>query len=233
MVLANDEDQRQWGWPISDETLAQLFEKVLAQQPNSVGLDIYRDLPVPIGGGPGHEHLTQILSSKDNVFGIFKYQDTGTGASVNPPPALKGTERISFNDIPSDTGGIIRRGLLYVGDDTGVYEFFGLKLALHYLAQKGIVPQGDPNNPNALVLGNSTLIPMDENFGGYVQQDTGGFQLMLTYPGAPTGFRTISFTQALTADPETLSNWVKDKIVIIGVNAEATPDFVYTPFGLW
>lgn len=231
-ILANDDDQRRFGWPLPDDQLAQLFETVLAQQPNSIGLDIYRDLPVPIGGGKGYEHLTQVLTTHPNIYGIFKFRNT-IGASVDPSPALKGTERVGFNDIPSDTGGTIRRGLLYMGDENATYEVFGLKLALHYLIPKGITPQPDPSNPNALMLGKSSLEPIDPYFGGYVNQDTGGFQIMLTYPGAPSGFQALSFTQVLTAAPDNLRKWFKDKIVIVGVNAEATPDFVYTPFGIW
>jgi adenylate cyclase len=231
-ILANDDDQRRWGWPLPDDQLAQLFETVLTQQPNAIGLDIYRDLPVPIGGGKGYEHLTQVFTTHPNIYGIFKFRNP-TGASVDPSPALKGTERVGFNDIPSDTGGTIRRGLLYMGDENTTYEVFGLKLALHYLIPKGITPQPDPSNPNALMLGKSSLEPIVPHFGGYVNQDTGGFQIMLTYPGAPSGFQALSFTQVLTATPDNLRKWFKDKIVMIGVNAEATPDFVYTPFGIW
>jgi adenylate cyclase len=231
MVLANDEDQRQWGWPLSDKDLARLLENLLSQQPVAIGLDIYRDLPVPLAGGPDYEHLTQVFKNNENFYAIMKYQDH-KGARVDPPPALEGTERIGFNDIPIDSGGVIRRGLLYVGDEEGnVFEFFGLKLALHYLSALDIVPQGDPEDPYAMILGKAKLRPLEPDFGGYVDQDTAGFQFMLNYPGAPGGFDTLSFNQVLTKQFKPAQ--VKDKIIIIGVSAEATPDFIYTPFSLW
>lgn len=40
-------------WPISDETLAQLIEKIRDQNPRVIGLNLYRDLPVE----PGHQKL--------------------------------------------------------------------------------------------------------------------------------------------------------------------------------
>lgn len=231
MILANDQDQRQWGWPLSDNLLTQLFEKVLAGQPNVIGLDIYRDLPVPIEGSEGYQHLTRLFQNQSNIIGIYKYRDN-KGANVDPSPVLKEKDQAGFNDIPADSGGIIRRGLLYMADNQGnVLEFFGLKLALHYLAQKGIEPQADPHNPSALLLGKVSLVPLDPDFGGYVNGDTGGFQIMMNYPGAPKGFQILSFTQVLTE--EFNLKILTDKIVIIGVNAEATPDFVYTPFGNW
>lgn len=232
LILANDEDQRHWGWPLPDEVLTRLFSQILVQQPRVIGLDLYRDLPVPLEKGQSYEQLSQLFKENQNIYGIFKYRDQ-KGARVNPPPMLAETHRVGFNDIPTDKGGIIRRGLLYMGDDEGnVHEAFSLKLVLHYLAQQGIQPQADPNDSQAFILGQDVFSPINPDFGGYTDQDTGGFQFMLDYPGAPASFPTLNLIQIFHANEATLQR-LKDKIVIIGVNAEATPDFVYTPFGSW
>jgi len=231
MVLASDEDQRQHGWPLEDTKLAQLFEIILAQNPSCIGLDLYRDQPVPFSGGPGYERLTQVFSNANNIIAVKKYQDK-KGSKVEPPPVLMQKGQVGFNDIPTDSGGIVRRGLLYIQDDEGhAITSFGLNLALYYLKPHGIVPKSDPTNPFAVVLGKTSLEPLDTNFGGYINEDMGGFQFMLSYPGAPTGFSSLSVTQVLNQQFE--PSRFKDKIVVIGVGAEATPDFVYTPFGLW
>lgn len=233
IIWATDEDQRQLGWPLSDEKLAQLFAIILKYEPDSIGLDIYRDLPVPLEGGEGYRAWEQILKGHDNVFAIRKLMDS-RGSRVDPPPALKDTDRVGFNDIPEDAGGIIRRGLLYASDiQENIHELFGLKLVLHYLKRYSIEPQGVPDNPTALGLGKAILEPLDKNFGGYVDQDAAGFQIMLTYPGAPSEFNSLSVNRVLEQqfDPEWFKNRVKGRIVLIGVNAQATPDFVYTPFG--
>jgi len=233
IIWATDEDQRQLGWPLADDKLAQLFQTILAYEPDSIGLDIYRDLPVPLEGGAGYDALADILKKHNNIFAIRKLVDS-KGSRVDPPPALMDTDRVGFNDIPEDAGGIIRRGLLYASDmQQNVHELFGLKLVMHYLKRYNIEPQGVPDNPNALGLGKAVLEPLDENFGGYVAQDAGGFQIMLTYPGAPTEFNSLSLNRVLEHqfEPEWFRNRIKGRIVLIGVNAQATPDFVYTPFG--
>ncbi|OQW93209.1 MAG: hypothetical protein BWK79_12360 [Beggiatoa sp. IS2] len=232
LVLANDEDQRQWGWPLKDDYLSELFEIILAHQPSSIGLDIYRDLPVPSKEDDGYQRLTNIFNNHSNIVGIRKFRDN-KGISVAPPPALAEKNQVGFNDIVTDSGGIVRRGLLLMSDEEGkTSQFFGLKLALFYLKQQGIklTKAHEHPDPLALQLGESVMVPIDSDFGGYVNQDTDGWQYMLDFEGAPTGFNTLTLTQVLRG--QFSPNWFNKKIVIIGVNAEATPDFVYTPFSL-
>src|SRR5687767_2592064 len=42
LVGATEEDLRRWGWPLSDEHLAQLVEKILIGGARVVGIDLYR-----------------------------------------------------------------------------------------------------------------------------------------------------------------------------------------------
>jgi len=232
LILANDKDQRKLGWPFMDTQLVDLLTKIQAGQPQVIGLDLYRDLPVPLHGSQGYDDLVQFFQQHHNIIGIYKHQDS-KGASVAPPPTLEQKRQIGFNDIPADINGIIRRHLLFMADEQGqVFEYFGLKVATYYLyAKYGIYPQPATEDPSAMRLGKALLVPLTSNFGGYVNQDTAGFQLMLDYPVAPRTFQTLSITEVLSDnfDP----NMLNDKIVLIGVNAEATPDFVYTPFGFW
>lgn len=232
LILANDEDQRRLGWPFLDTQLVQLLKNIQAGNPQVIGLDIYRDLPVPLHDSKGYDELVQLFQEHNNIIGIYKYQNS-KGASVAPPPTLEQKGQIGFNDIPADVNGIIRRHLLYMADEQGqTLEYFGLKVAIFYLYSKyGIFPQPVADNPSAMRLGKALLVPLSPNFGGYVNQDTGGFQLMLDYPVTSTTFQTFNVTEVLSDDfnPSILN----DKIVLIGVNAEATPDFVYTPFGFW
>jgi len=230
MVLLTDADQRKWGYPLEDMHLADLFEKILKNQPIVVGLDIYRDVPVPriqCGDSKDYERLTQIFKNNHNIIAIKKFGETDE-PHVAPPPVLEGTNQIGINDMAVDKDGLVRRCLLYAANDEGTFTSFALMLAYHYLSHQKIFPQADPDNPMALKLGETSLVPLDLNFGGYVNGDTQGFQIMENYPGAPTEFNNITLGNVLTDqyDPAIF----KDKIVIIGVNAEATKDFFYTPF---
>lgn len=229
MILANDEDQRQWKWPLEDTHLAKLFEIVLANKPTAIGLDLYRDLPVPSENTEGYKRLVRLFETHPNIIGIKKFDNQGV--SVDPPPALAKKGQIGFNDMPADYGGVIRRGLLYMADENNdVLEFFGLKLALLYLKPKGIKLSLVPEDQTAIRLGKSVIVPIQPDFGGYANQDIGGLQYMLDLKGAPNGFKTLSLTQVLRG--QFSADDFKDKVIIIGVNAEATPDFVYTPFAL-
>jgi len=182
---------------------------------------------VPRSGGENYERLTRIFKDNFNIIAITKFGETNE-PHVAPPPVLKGTTQIGINDMVPDPGGLVRRCLLYVGGEEGIFTAFGLVLAQRYLAHLSIFTEPDPDNPNAIKLGASSLEPLDPNFGGYVNGDTNGFQIMANYPGAPMAFNSITLDEVLKDkfDPALF----KDKIVIIGVNAEATKDFFYTPF---
>jgi adenylate cyclase len=232
MVWFDDEDQRQIGHPLNDSRLLELFEKLQQHQPRVIGLDLYRDLPVPMGN-PDFPRLSEYLRVTENIVGIQKVKNQvgDQTARVDPPPGLKDTRRIGFNDLMLDPGNIVRRDLLFLEDENGqFYEYFGLILAMKYLAQDGVYLQNDETG--ALRFGKVALPPpLSENFGGYVQADMGGYQRMLTYPGAPGEFAALTVRQVLNGqfDP----SLIRDKILIIGNNAQATPDFFYTPVSLW
>ncbi|MGK5094234.1 CHASE2 domain-containing protein [Deltaproteobacteria bacterium TL4] len=230
-IWLTDEDQRQMGWPIPDQVLAEMFEILESHSPKVIGLDLYRDLPVPSKDGSSHyARLEKLFKENANIIGITKIADS-RGAYVAPPPALTGTDQIGFNDVLSDEG-IIRRGLLFMDNGTQYYEYFGLRLALRFLEDKGISLQPvDEKQPELVGLGKSILFPMDKTFGGYAKLDAAGYQFMLDYPGAPTPFPSYTLSEILSKQfaPES----IKDKIIIIGTNAEGTPDFFYTPYSRW
>ncbi len=229
MVWVTDEDQRIWGWPLPDEHLASLIAIIQNYKPRAIGLNTYRDLPVPLITGHGYEYLLTQFNDYDNIFGVRKHKSE-TGAHVDPPPFLDKKGQVGFNDLVDDSRGIFRRSLLFINDGE-VHGFYGLLIALKYLAQEGIFPENHPENDHYMVLGKSVLKPLQSDFGGYVKSDMGGFQIMMNYPGAPSEFNALSMTRVLTGrfNPRDFEN----KIVIIGSNAEATPDFLYTPFGYW
>lgn len=63
IVGAQESDIQKYGWSVSDRVLAELITKIRAAHPAAIGLDIYRDVPVP----PGHAQLTQVYRSTRNV----------------------------------------------------------------------------------------------------------------------------------------------------------------------
>lgn len=227
MVWISDEDQTRFGQPISDDLMAQLFENLLKHQPRVIGLDIYRDLPVPIDKGAGYERLTQLFEKNKNIIGIEKFIDA-RGVNVGAPPVLEKNNQIGFNDVIADSEGKIRRGLLFLSDKEHNKHsiYFGLRVVMEYLSHQNIYLHNDNNNN--LMLGDTLLPPRLENeFGGYNEFDASGYQFLIQYNQGTKPYNALTLSQIMAGDlPPEL---IKDKIIIIGSNAEATPDLFYTP----
>ncbi len=134
--------QRLGGWPVPDGILARALEIVGRHEPRAVGLDIYRDVPVP----PGTEQLDVVFRSDPRIVVVTKFGE-GPSSGVRPPAALQDSDQVGFNDILVDPGGIVRRGLLFLDDGQTAVHSFALRLALRYLEREGIGPQADPQSP--------------------------------------------------------------------------------------
>ena len=227
MVWISDEDQIRFGQPITDDLMANLFENLLQYQPRVIGLDIYRDLPVPIEKTAGYHRLTNLFKQNKNIIGIEKFIDA-RGVNVGAPEILKKNDQIGFNDVIADGDGKIRRGLLFISDKQRNKHsiYFGLRLAMEYLSHQGIYLHNDEENN--LILGETPLpLRLTASFGGYNKFDTGGYQFLIQYINGKKTFNSLTLSQIL--DNKIPPELVKDKILIIGSNAEATPDLFYTP----
>ncbi len=205
-------------WPIPDGILATAINNIKAHQPNAIGLDIFRDLPV----APGTQDLIKLFGSTPNIYVVEKV----IGESV-PPPLTINKQQVGFADQILDSDGKIRRGLLsVVGKDKQMRFSLGTKLALHYLQSQDINLQ--PLDNNRYRLGKATFERFNGNNGGYVQADAGGYQILLNYWGTEANFKQYSLTEVLNNKIATED--IKDRLILIGSRAESIKDFVYTPY---
>lgn len=223
LVGVTEEDIHQFGYPIPDETLASLLQILTRHQASSVGVDIYRDIPVP----PGSDQLDRTLEINPNIIWIRKFGGKDAG-SIEPPKVLVGTDRFGFNDVVDDPGGIVRRALLFMDDGQNSYTSFPLKLALQYLEPNGIGLQPDAAHPEFVQLGKTTIPPLDSNSGGYVNLDASGYQFLIDYKGMPNRFKQFSVADVLSG--KVGPDQIRGKVVIVGLTANSTNDFFYTPF---
>ncbi|HEX5816615.1 MAG TPA: CHASE2 domain-containing protein, partial [Methylomirabilota bacterium] len=113
----------QGGWPLSDGVLARAIDLIARQEPRAIGLDMYRDVPVP----PGTDALNAVLTHDRRVVAVTKFGE-GASSGVRPPPVLAGTDQVGFNDILVDPGGVVRRALLFLDDGANVLSSFALQL---------------------------------------------------------------------------------------------------------
>lgn len=222
VVKITEEDIRNVGkWPIPDQILSELLEKIQQQQPRVIGIDIYRDLPVE----PGHQKLVQTFESYANIIGIEKV----AGGRVPPPPALVARDQVGFSDIVPDVDGRVRRGLMSIEEADGQHKLgLATRTAMQYLSHESIA-QGAEEGGSEIRLGQSIFLPFKANDGGYVNADDGGYQVLLNYRGFEDRFLTTSMTSVLRGDIP--ANLMRDRLVLIGSTAESLRDEFQTPLG--
>jgi adenylate cyclase len=212
-------------WPLTDAQLHTALQRLLAAKPQVIGVDIYRDLPIP----PGSEALDQLLREDQRIIVIEKFPGIDT-PGIPPPPILQDTEQVGFSDLVSDAGGVIRRSLLFQASDERSGYSFALRIALRYLFSKGVYPQPGEPDPGFIRLGEVTLIPLEGNEGGYVHADAGGYQVMLDFIGGPDPFERITLGEL--SNGKVALEQLKDKILIIGVASESVKDRFVTPHAI-
>jgi adenylate cyclase len=219
LVGGTEDDVADFDWPLRDGELADLLERLASWNPRVIAVDIYRDRPKP----PGTERLAEVLARHKEIVWVFKLQE-GVRRAILPPEALRGTERAVLADFIPDPGNVVRRALLYAGEDN--YTAMGMELALRYLAADHIRPA--PGSGDELRLGKTVLSPLDDTRGPYTRLDSSGYQILLDYHGGPNPFPIKSIGEIMrSADAASL---VRGRAVIVGVNSESVHDSFSTPF---
>ena len=223
IVDETEEDLQRFGHPLPDAVFVRALEILLRHRAEVIGVDKYRDLPVP----PGTEELEALLAARENI--VWAMQFGGTAAArVLPPLALRGSARVGFSDIPDDQDGVVRRGLLYLDDGKAVARSLPLAVAGHYLANRGIRLANVPGGKDAIRIGPSVLEPFEADDGGYAGADAAGFQILLDYRGMPQPFARITLGKLLDGEFDTAL--VAGRIAMIGASAHSLRDFFHTPY---
>ena len=221
LIRVTENDIQNFNWPIADAKLTEVLQILLRYNPKAIGLDLYRDLPVP----PGREQLDDLLAKNPRIIATMKFRNTDS-AGVPPPAVLRGSEQVGFNDIIKDRDEVVRRALLYLDDGKQQFASLPLRLVLLYLLDQGILPKPDSLNQEHIQLGSTTIRPFEPNDGGYRGADARGYQFLLDHLDSRRKIPTYELTTLLAGKvrPESL----KDKILLVGVAAESVPDFLYT-----
>lgn len=222
LISETEADIKRYGYPLSDDIFAKSLEKLTNAGARVIGVDKYRDIPVP----PGTEHLNKVLTSHDNIIWIFFVGDKQQG-HIDPPAVLKNSDKTGFNDMVNDPDGVSRRGILFMNDKNASYFAFSLRLALNYLATENIQPESD--SQGYLKLGKQVFVPLQSDTGSYAGIDAGGYQFLFTYPHLHSNFPIFTIGDLL--DDKIPESALRDKMVLIGAMAPSLSDYKLLPNG--
>jgi CHASE2 domain-containing sensor protein/signal transduction histidine kinase len=229
IVAINESDIQKFGSPIADETLAKLLNLIKKQQPRVIGLDIYRDLPVPKQYGSGYQDLVAVFESTPNLIGIRKVIVNQDGSGVAASSILEKLNQVAANDFLPDGDGKIRRILLSLKDEQGkTITSLGAALAIQYLKKENINIEVVNPQTQQYKLGKAIFSPITENDGGYVRQEVGGYQILSNFRNFQNGFHAVSLSDVLNGN---ISNDIfRDRLVLIGITAESNTDYFVTSY---
>ncbi len=231
IVEVTKEDIQQLGdrYPLSDAMMLRLLRKLDDYKPQTIGLDIYRDVPE----GKGRAELLQYLQQHKHIISPCVHPE-GKNSGIQPPPGIS-NKHVGFVDSVEDPDGIIRRHLLAVDppDRSPCSANYALsaQLALYYLESKGKflkLPTVD-----SWKIGSTNLELLNAHKGFYQQRNlTRGYQILLNYRfynSLDDIAKRVTLTQVLTdrVNPKLIS----DRIILIGVtDPRLAKDDFYTPY---
>jgi CHASE2 domain-containing sensor protein len=229
LVGVDEADIREYNHPLPDAILARLIEKLGQHQPAAIGLDIFRDQPVP----PGHQSLVTQLQQNQQLVTVCTFGSNPDNAVA--PPAESRLEQLSFNDLETDqSDNTIRRHLLShtpnaispLSPCKTPYSL-SLQLSYQYLQANGISTKTTPEKN--WQLGRVVLQRLEPRSGGYQNLDARGNQTLINYRATPQIAQRVTVKQVLTGrfEPE----WVRNRVVLIGVTAASIQDHHNTPYG--
>jgi len=224
IVTIDEQDIQSVGkWPVPDSALAKLLKKIKEQQPRSIGLDLYRDLPE----GNGYEQLVQVFRTTPNLIGVEKI----TGERVNPPPELQKNDQVGLADLVLDGDRHVRRALLTAEDaksEGKIKAGLATHVALKYLEAEKITLESIDEKQQKFRLGKAIYQPLKNHEAGYSDADVGGYQILLNWHGSEAAFRTVTMRDVLAGKLD--ADLMRDRMVFVGSTAASTNDFFSTPF---
>jgi CHASE2 domain-containing sensor protein/two-component sensor histidine kinase len=220
IVGINEDDIRQLQrYPIPDQALVDLLQKIQSHRPSVIGFDIVRDYVSE------KSQLSQAFQKSSNWIAIERIQMFEGDEEKTAAPAGVTPEQIGFVNAMLDQDKSLRRSLLGASDLNDEYRFsLTARLAMKYLSDRGYELENVSSDPAAFRFGQTELRRFGANTGGYVNADDGGNQVLINFRSGETPFRTVSLTDIKTGKfkPE----WIRDRVVLVGITSVIYKDVV-------
>jgi len=229
-------------YPIFDSELADLLQKALDCDPRVIGVDIFRDLPVPFPENgkilPGRQKLLQLWVQNPNIVQVILLQSDVNGRNgvvVAKPPELDDNQ-VGFAEYGIDGDGVARRGLLFEGGQDPAnpanivtYSSFIWRITRWYLAGESppLGPQPIPGaDPKDFFLGKASLRHFHSDDGPYVRGDAKGVGFLLD---CKSDGKILHLTGSQIITGNFPRDALKDAVVIVGMRADSVKDWITTP----
>lgn len=226
--------QEYGGYPMTDETMARLLERLKEYRPRVIGSTMYRDREV----GEGRENLETIFNGSElPIINICKLSGSNV-TGIPGVPNVSVENRLGFSDVTKDEDEIVRRLLLSspvsAKSPCRAPHSFNLLVALHYLEKEGIVYEGLQGEN--WKIGDVIFKKLQSHTGPYRGVDDAGYQIPLNYRPVRSHDRiaeSVSVGDILGEDgikPEAIES-LQDRIILIGVDApNSVPNTWNTPY---
>ena len=231
IVGLTDRDIETLGFPVTDEILADLLDKIEGQNPRVIGLDLHRNIDM---GERGNQELDEIFTKNQKLIGVEK---TNGGVlsfnSIPPPIQLELAGRTGASEIIKDADRIVRRAYLYTQKaEEGKSEItsvpsLGLAVALKYLEGAKLVRKEE--SFKGWLRRNQAIFPrLNQSDFFYPRKELDAYQILIEHLPPQEIFQTVSFADVLEGNIP--SSLMEDKIVLIGSTAESVKDIYMTPY---
>ena len=239
VVEITEEDIDQYGYPVSDETLATALDNLQQHQPTTVGIDLHRYQP----NIPGREELLTQFDTFENLITVCSF-GWGDRQIMGHPPEFSSEQarnQVGFSDLETDGRfqygiPVVRRHLLSydtnlerASSDCQTPYSFSLNLALRFLLTQGVEPL-EPNQNSNWQLGSVVLKRLADQTGSYQKLDGQSSQILLNYRFQPKPAHRVSFAEAVKDQID--DELIRNRIVLIGVtDKQIGQDYRKTPYG--
>jgi|GEM_PF-695821 len=246
--VTEDDIHKRRDYPVSDESLAAVLEKLEALHPSAIGVDIYRDFPIysqrdiktPDTSGP--DHLNKVLAGNPNIVMIWKARDNGN--SPTPPPEIllnnpRAFYQIGFDDMLPDADGVFRQILLAISSDKQTDDQLAplkqhptlpsleLSLALPALRARNLSIKFDGPDKSLDLNGHIWPALIDGN-SPYVGVNMPRYCILADFLNL-SPIPQISFSDCLLN--QLAESDIKGRVILIGGTAPSTGDLKLTPLG--
>jgi adenylate cyclase len=209
IIGIDESDLATYGFPIDDQVLCEAIDRLIAEGPAAIGLDIYRDQ----GVGPNQACLRTRFRSNPRLVSIFNVAE-----AIRPVPGTP-ADRQGFNDVVVDADGVIRRDLVHVAGQDEATVSLPLRLLEVGTGQRALRQRLDQDREPGPWL--------EPTSGGYDHLDAAGFQQMLPFHRLGS-FHLWNLQDVLGRRPIPKAQ-IRGHIVLIGSIAPSLRDLFPVP----